>query len=336
LDDNTNYTYRVAAYNEAGESSASEDIDVTTPVDVPARPGNFTSEVLSPTEVELTWEDNSEDEEGFRIYRDGEEIAELDPDTTSYTDTGLSGSKSYSYEVAAFNEAGESSATSGVSVDTPAEIPSAPGRLETSAVSPTEIELTWEDNSENEEGFRIYRNGNKVETVGANTTSYVHDDLRAETRYCYRIVAYNETGESDSSNRNCAMTPLAKPDSPENLKASPLSPTRIRLTWNDRSNNEEGFNLYRNGSKITTMSADKTNYVDTDLNANRSYSYRVSAFNSSGESEAAGSDDVTTPAEESEEPKQEEPEEPIVNRGSLLAGIGIVVMVMGYIYSELG
>jgi fibronectin type 3 domain-containing protein len=336
LEGETNYTYRVAAFNEGGESSTTGGLSVTTPVEVSVAPGGLSSEALSPTEIKLTWEDNSDKEDGFRIYRNGKGIAELDPNTTSYVDTGLTGGTAYTYKVSSFNEAGESAFSSGLSVNTPVQIPAAPGRLETETVSPMEVELTWRDNSDNEDGFRIYRNGNRVATVGSNTTSYVHGNLDSETRYCYQVVAFNNSGESKETNRNCTMTLKSIPAIPGNLKATPLSQTRIRLNWNDNADNESGYRVYRNGERIATLGPDTTRYVDTGLNANQAYSYEVSAFNDSGESGLSTSGSVKTLMEEQEQPTPEPEEERTIGQAELLAGAGIVVMVMGYIYSELG
>jgi len=74
----------------------------------PERPGNLTSRALSETEIEITWDDNSANEEGFRVYRNGVDIATLESNKTSYLDTELAPKSSYSYEVAAFNRSGES------------------------------------------------------------------------------------------------------------------------------------------------------------------------------------------------------------------------------------
>lgn len=58
----------------------------------------------------LKWEDTSDNEEGFRIYRitskDTTKIAEVGPNVTTYTDKGASGGTCYA--VSAFNSAGES------------------------------------------------------------------------------------------------------------------------------------------------------------------------------------------------------------------------------------
>ncbi len=338
LKGNANYTYRVSAYNDGQESSLSSSLSTTTPVEVSSAPRNLSGTVRSPTEIRLTWNDTSGNESGFRIYRNGKRITEVGPNTTSYVDTGLNENTSYTYRVASYNEAGESSMSSGLELETPLEIPSSPGSLRTETLSPSSIKLTWNDNSNNEQGFRIYRNGSRIATVGANSSAYIHEGLNSETRYCYEVVAYNSSGESGSTNRNCSMTGQAQPNFPRNLNLTPLSSSEIRLRWNDNSDNEDGFRIYRNGTEVATVGPNKTMYTDTGLVGNRSYTYSVSAFNDSGESKLASSGAVRTPpAEKVEKPKPAEPRtEPLISETDLLAGIGVVVMVLGYIYSEMG
>lgn len=340
LDGGTNYTYRVSAYNDGGESPKTSRISATTPVEVPTPPRSLASESLSPTEIRLSWRDTSENEAGFRVYRNGNQIADLDPNTSKYVDSDLNPDTAYNYRVISYNESGESTFTSSLDVNTPREIPSSPARLRTEAASPSSVRLQWDDESDNENGFRVYRNGNRIATVEEDTTLYIHDGLKGERRYCYEVVAFNESGESETTNRNCAMTPPSVPDAPGNLRASPRSPRRIRLTWDDSSNNEDGFRVYRNGVEIATLESNRTSYLDTELSPESSYSYEVSAFNRSGESRLAKSGQVSTlaaePVEPEVEPEVEKVEEPSLGRASLLAGIGVVIMVMGYIYSEMG
>lgn len=56
----------------------------------------------------------------------------------------------------------------------------------------------------------------------------------------------------------------------------------ITLTWKDRSDNEAGFRIYRDGTKLTDLPSGSTTYDDV-LSAPGSYVYTVAAFNSSGE-----------------------------------------------------
>jgi len=93
----------------------------------------------------------------------------------------------------------------------PPPAPSLPSNLSATAVSFTQINLTWKDNSANEEGFYVYRttgsNYRKVAILPANTTSYSDSSLTRETTYWYKVTAYNDGGESNSFNEASATTP---------------------------------------------------------------------------------------------------------------------------------
>ena len=74
----------------------------------PKAPSDLIAKPTSATQVSLTWEDNSNNEIGFLLYRDGEKVAELQKNTRSYVDSGRRPATSYRYEIKAYNQAGES------------------------------------------------------------------------------------------------------------------------------------------------------------------------------------------------------------------------------------
>jgi hypothetical protein len=94
------------------------------------------------------------------------------------------------------------------------EPPSAPSDLAASAVSGQQIDLSWEDNSNNESEFRIERSPDgvndweQVAVVGASVTSYSNTNLSCETTYFYRVMAYRAADDemSDYSNIDSATT----------------------------------------------------------------------------------------------------------------------------------
>ena len=60
--------------------------------------------------VRLSWVDTSDNEDGFRIYRNSKMLVELPANTASVLDAILGGAGKYTYTVVAFNVAGEGSA----------------------------------------------------------------------------------------------------------------------------------------------------------------------------------------------------------------------------------
>jgi len=79
------------------------------------------------------------------------------------------------------------------------------------------------------------------------------------------------------------------PNTPTNLHASHVDKTTATLTWRDNSNNETGFKVYQGTSTtpVATLGANVRRYTATGLTADTSYTYKVKAYNSAGESAAA-------------------------------------------------
>jgi hypothetical protein len=99
------------------------------PDPAPAPPTHLTAQAVSPTQVDLTWTDNSNNETAFAVWRqspggpgssDWTRIAVVAPNVTRYSDTGLTPNTTYIYRVRATNDSGASSWTDEVSVHTPA------------------------------------------------------------------------------------------------------------------------------------------------------------------------------------------------------------------------
>jgi calcineurin-like phosphoesterase family protein/purple acid phosphatase-like protein/fibronectin type III domain protein len=89
--------------------------------------------------------------------------------------------------------------------------PAAPNGLTASAISSSQINLTWADNSSNEDGFKIERstdgtNFAQIAVVPANTTGYSNTGLSASTLYYYRVYSYNTAGNSTSPSNTAPAT----------------------------------------------------------------------------------------------------------------------------------
>lgn len=75
--------------------------------------------------------------------------------------------------------------------------PEAPVDLIAEALSATQVKLTWEDKSNNENGFILYRDSTVTVYLQENATEYIDSGLKPATEYQYAIKAYNQAGESD-------------------------------------------------------------------------------------------------------------------------------------------
>jgi titin len=142
-------------------------------------------------------------------------IASTDPDTTAYRDGGLASGTTYFYRVLAVTDGGATVASDAVSATTASEPLSAPA-LTTVAASSTEIDLVWNDVSD-ETGYRIERSADgtsgwtAIATTGQDVTTYVDTGLSPGTTYSYRVVAVNVGDESPPSNVSSATTAAAEP-----------------------------------------------------------------------------------------------------------------------------
>jgi formylglycine-generating enzyme required for sulfatase activity len=178
--------------------------------------------------------------------------------------------------------------------------PEAPSELTATQQSTSQIDLTWSDNSDNEEAFELQRkkeSGGTYATIdnniAAGTTGYQDVGLDSETGHYYRIRAVNSVGESSWSNEASDTTDQLA--APRDLTATAVSDTRIDLSWTDNSSFESGFEIERNSTVIYTADAETQTYSDTGLSAETQYSYRVRAVDAGGFSSWSGQASAITP-----------------------------------------
>lgn len=93
--------------------SCQNDTESFNDVTSPSVPQDLVSSNITTTGAELSWSASSDEVgvAGYKVYRDGAEVANVTG--TSYTATGLSSSTTYSYQVSAYDAAGIESSLSG-------------------------------------------------------------------------------------------------------------------------------------------------------------------------------------------------------------------------------
>jgi subtilisin family serine protease len=279
----------------------------TTPA--PSAPSGLSATPISASQINLAWTDNSNNETGFSLERctgaactNFVQIATLAANTTSYQNIGLASSTTYRYQVRAANGSANSGYSNIASATTQAgaTVPAAPTLLGATAVSSSQINLSWTDNANNETGFSVERctgatctNFVAVASLGANVTTYQNTGLSPATAYRYQVRALNAAGNSAYSNIASATTQAATtaPAAPTALAATAVSSSQINLTWADNANNETGFLVERcagatctNFVQIASLGANTTSYQNTGLSASTTYRYQVRATNAAGPS----------------------------------------------------
>src|SRR5262249_48659845 len=151
---NTQYCFTVSAYDNAGNQSAQTASSCATTLDVaPAAPSALTATAISPSQINLAWTDNSNNETSFKIERATalagpfSQIATATAGSTSYQNTSLSASTTYYYRVRASNAVGDSAYTATANATTPAApdttAPSIPTGLAATAASSSQVNLSW-------------------------------------------------------------------------------------------------------------------------------------------------------------------------------------------------
>ena len=285
----TQYDFYVTAYNDAGESPASNTATATTTAtsDPPAAPSGVGGYVGSTgadgraapgTTFRAYFYDESTNEDDFTLERQTEgqtawAVIATDPGSPGtghfydYYDTGLAVDTKYSYRVTAHNSKGD---TLGDSVLTDATVPVAPVNLAATAISDTKITLTFNDNANHSFAFGVYRKlhsddathwvrvTNQTLTPGkGNAETYTDTGLTPETQYDYYVVAYNNAGDSDPSNTATATSfPTNPPGAPSDLRAqATIQPTQVELNWLDNSSDESGFIVERQAEGETIPTA---------------------------------------------------------------------------------
>ena len=185
-------------------------------------PTNLQATAVSSSEIDLSWTDNSDNEDGFKIERktgtEGiySQIGTVVAGVTSYQDGGLTCEITYYYRVRAYQGAEDSDYSFEANATTYAcpviAAPIAPSGLTATVISGAQINLSWTDNSDNEDGFKIERKTGtigytQIGTVGAGVITYQDSGLDCGTTFYYRVRAYNkDAGSSGSSNELDAQT----------------------------------------------------------------------------------------------------------------------------------
>lgn len=213
---------------------------VTKDTQAPSQPTGVSATTYSQNQINLKWSASTDNVgvTGYKIARNG--VVVSNTAQTSISDTGLIAGTSYTYAVYAYDAAGNTSIPSAVvsartqdsttntntsntttntntnttnTNTTTVTRPTPPTNLSGTAVSSSQINLTWSASTDSGvKNYNVYRDDSNVAIVSG--TSYSDVNLDPNTTYTYKVIAYKPTSlYSDASNIVSVKTqPQGTPD----------------------------------------------------------------------------------------------------------------------------
>jgi hypothetical protein len=263
----------------------------------PTAPLSLATAIVTDRLVALQWVDTSAEEANFQVERalaGGPflQIAAPPANATAHPDPTVSGETAYDYRVRAANISGTSPWSNVLRVTSG---PNAPHSVSVTPVSNSRVSVAWTDRSSVETSFRIERRVGAAPTwvhagmAGPNASTFTDLNAPAESAIHYRVRAESGTLLSEWATADDVTTAPANPGprTPVNLSDGAAS-----VTWNDVSATESGYELQRapgwpglTWTTVRVLPPGSTAFIDTDVEPESVYSYRVRAFNDLGTSD---------------------------------------------------
>ncbi len=283
-------------------------MELSGTVVTPAAPMNLQA-VVSSGQVELTWDDPSDDTITKYQYQQrtppstgtwGEwtDISNSDEDTTDHTVTGLTNGTEYEFGVRAV--AGSTNGTAATVSATPVAPPAAPTSL-TATAGATQVTLSWTDPGNatitkyqvrygagltTDSGFS-WGTWADVSSSSATTTSATVTGLTNGTEYTFGVRAVGLSG--DGAEATVSATPLASgaPAEPTGLTAT-AGGSSVTLSWTAPSGTITGYEI-RQGTgdpvdwaawgAISGSDANTASTTVSSLTVGTAYSFQIRAVN---------------------------------------------------------
>jgi len=243
---------------------------------------------LSDTKISLNW-DPSAYASSYNIYRDQNDGAPAiliqNITKTIYEDTVTAGT-TYCYEIKQVNSSGSESPLSPVGNRVcAASQPTAPTGVTATALSPTQIQVSWGDAGA--AGYRIYKDGIAVQD--SVTRSIVSGSLSANTQYCYAVASLDSSGSESakSSPSVCATTSASSlPSVPTGLTISSTVAGQVDLSWAVQAPAPWGYKIYKDSVFFMSAQGTLNTISDTSATSDTVSCYAVSAFDVNGNESA--------------------------------------------------
>ncbi|XP_066545960.1 protein sidekick-1 [Amia ocellicauda] len=274
----TSYKLRMMATNDIGDSPYSNETDaITTLPDVPDEPPVIAAvKPSTTTSVLVQWQPPKDESlngvlAGYRIYFRELQYDSVQPESkaaanqsttrteltakstfktvssaalTEFELTQLSKYKRYEIVMTAYNVIGESPPSTPVEVFVGEAAPSvAPQNIQISALSSTQLEVSWEPppvetQNGNIQGYKIHywekdnqNETEKMKILFLPETTVRLKNLTSYTSYLVKISAFNAAGDGPRSEPRRGRTQQAAPSAPSFITFSEVTTTTLNVSW---------------------------------------------------------------------------------------------------------
>jgi hypothetical protein len=258
--------------------------------------------------VELTWEDRQRNVFGYYVFRQENhesfvQVSKPIPFNKEgkyhYTDTttGLHGDRFYNYAIKAISDSYVLSQFSDTLSARPGiDVPIASPKNLRGRKADGKVFLFWDDMSSTDNnlmGYKLFRKRSYEKdftvlhdsVLNADTNHFLDSAIQLGYAYDYVVKAYNYFGsESDLSTPIQFKFYLNLPTPPRGVKAHKVR-EGIRIVWGEVLTNDlESFHLYKyipgkKPTRVTTVPADRHDYLDPEVKSGQLYFYYVTSSN---------------------------------------------------------
>jgi chitodextrinase len=184
------------------------------------------------------------------------------------------------------------------------QAPTVPANLSGSAVSPTQVNLSWTASTDNVgvTGYEVFRDGSLIAGTSGTGTSFADTNASPSTTHGYQVRALDAAGNRSALGNTATVTTptpvdATPPTAPSNLSGTAASPTRVNLSWTPSTDNVgvTGYELFRDGALLAATGTGTT-FSDTTASPSTTHSYQVRALDAANNHSAfSNTATVTTP-----------------------------------------
>uniref|UniRef100_A0A3P8WGH9 DCC netrin 1 receptor n=1 Tax=Cynoglossus semilaevis TaxID=244447 RepID=A0A3P8WGH9_CYNSE len=295
--------YQCLAENSAGGAQAMAQLLLREPVSpspgvvLPSAPRDLVPVLVSSHFVQLSWHPPEESGGAVQTYGvyysqdrvDRERSVNVsEPESLELTISNLKPEESYSFRVVAYNEVGpgESSTPLKITTKPDFQVPSRVESLWAQPLSPTSIQVSWDEPSQPNGPVLSYRllwsesPSGKEQSVEVNGQNYKMEGLNKFTEYTVRAQAINRYGPGASSEAVCFLSGELTPHLPH-----------VKVSWQPPSRSAQNGIItaykikYRKTGRRGDQEAIEPNnfwYLFTGLEKGSQYSFQVAAMTVNG------------------------------------------------------